>query len=56
MPFKPRNTVESYIPAPAPNLPGSDKMHYDRELRRIQAAIEKLNQAVREIQAHLDTL
>ena len=53
MPFAPENKVEPYLPAPPPALPGSGKVHYENELRRLQSVIGRLVAAIEEMQTHL---
>lgn len=56
MTFTNKITVERFNPSPSPVLPGSEKGHYDRELRNISRVILTLTEAVKEIQDYLKTL
>lgn len=56
MPFNQTEVVERYQPSAPPLLAGADKLYLDRELRQISIVIEKLTNAVSEIQAYLKTL
>ena len=56
MPFTPTINTNDFVPSPAPLLPGSERVHYERELRRISTSINALSAAVKEIQDYLKTL
>jgi hypothetical protein len=56
MPFTPQHTPEVYIPNPTPLLQGSDKLHYDRELRRLREVIQSQTECIKELQTYVATL
>lgn len=49
-------TVQPYTPSPPPGLPGSEKLHYERELKDLATVINNLASALDELQAYVETL
>lgn len=56
MTFDPKNQITQYIQAPPPALAGSDRLYYDRELKKIKTALDSLELAITEIRGYLKTL
>ena len=56
MPFTRTQVVREYVPAPMPKMDGSDKQHYENELKAISRTLNNLVKATREMQNYLETL
>lgn len=56
MSFTPEYTPQKFVPVSPPAFPEASKRHMENEIRRISQTIDRLVDAVREIQEHLENM
>lgn len=56
MAFTPNHEPQRFVQSPPPVLPGSETVHYNREIARLTKVINNLAEAVKEMQDYLKTL
>lgn len=56
MAFNPTRDLERYQPSSPPLIAGSEKLYLDRELRQLSLVLERMVDAITEIQTYLKTL
>lgn len=54
MPFEKTVETQRYVPSPPPTLPGSESLHYKREIEKLAMIVGKLHDAVKEMQDYLE--